>query len=126
MSLPLVHQCPESCLQVGVKVPTIFPVLLVTSQMAVSLLRLLFGGKLLPSPSCSPTLFSVGVSGGQRCWVTFVSEYVVISLYVSFPYFYEKGLWDGLRAATLSGVPNCLNYCVILVIDQLNAQILVL
>ena len=72
----------------------------------------------------------MGVSGGQRCWVTFVSEYVVISLYVSFPYFYGKGLhpllWAGLRVATISGVPNCLNYCVILVTDQLNAQILVL
>ena len=75
-------------------------------------------------------LFCVEVSGGQRCWVTFVSEYVVISLYVSFPCFYDKGLhpllWAGLRTAMVSGVPKCLNYCVILVIDQLNAQILVL
>ena len=101
-----------------------FPVLLVISQMAVSFLRLLFDGKLLLSPARSPRLVCVGVSGGQCCWVTIVSEYFGISLYVSFPYFYDKGLhpllWAGLRAAcgkiTVSRIPNCLNYCVMSVV----------
>lgn len=48
-----------------------FPVLLVISQMAVSSLRLLFDGKLLLSPACSPRLVCVGVSGGRCCWVMF-------------------------------------------------------
>lgn len=95
-----------------------FPVLLVISQMAVSLLSLLLDGILLLSAACSPRLVCVGVSGGQCCWVMIVSEYVGISLYVSFPYFCDKGLhpllWAGLRTArgkiTVSGVPPRLYY----------------
>jgi hypothetical protein len=121
---PISESVPRKLSAVRGQGSNFFPALLVISQIAVSLLRLLFDRELLLSPACSPRLVCVEVTGGQCCWVTIVSEYVGISLYAWFPYFYDKGLhpllWVGLRAArakiTVGRIPNCLNYCVMSVV----------